>query len=106
MFGHDGIGRCQPKTAAPRFGGEIWIKYPAKYFWRNAVPVVANRNSYLGGDVSGTILHGNIFGSNLNRAPATHGLSSIDEDIVEHLADLPRIHLGGPQSFRNLKLDR
>src|SRR5258708_2788134 len=106
MFGHDGIGRRQPETAAPWLGGEIWIKYPPKYIGRNAVAVVPDRNPYVRRGLARTILQSNIFGSNFDRATTTRCLSSIDENIVEHLADLPRIHLGGPQAFHNLKLNR
>jgi hypothetical protein len=89
MFDHDRVRCCQPETAAPRLGCEIWIKDPPKYIGRNPMALVTDRNSYVGRSLAGTILQSNIFRANLDRAAATRRLSSIDEDIVQHLADLP-----------------
>jgi hypothetical protein len=106
MFDHDCIRRGQAESRSPSLGGEIRIEYPPEYIGGNAVALVPDRDPDVRVGTAEVILKDDIFGPNFDAATTTHCLASIDENIVEHLADLARIDLRGTQVFRDLKLNR
>ena len=89
------------EPASTRLGSEVWVEYPRKNVGGNATAEVPNRDPDEGVGTMGA-LEDDIVYANFDKPAPTHCLSSVEEDVMEHLGYLPRIDLGEPHVVRNI----
>ena len=96
----NGIAGGQPQAAALLLGGKIRLEDPLEMLPADTHPLVHDRNL----DVSPLFqkriptrpcLH--VLHLDVEDAPLGHGLIRVDDQVLDHLADLAGIHLDRPQ---------
>ncbi len=100
MFLHDGVARRQAETVAVLLRGEVGIEDAVGVLERDAAALVADTDANVAAIANGqrTALRlVDISGRDTNEAAVGHGLHGVQREVLEDLADLPRIDFGGPQ---------